>query len=324
MIGRMRFVGVALVLALVFVYGLGSDAAPAGAVSPWICGDSAPAVTGADAVVQDSGVTLAPVGASIGMTLGHPKGVIDPTSVAFDIVRQEDGTTEQLRADTYGLATFRPHTADTYLISASFSSWDCSAGPGTQSQLKGPFTTAQVKINVVEPDPPTLRYYRRLWPKNPTFAPGSAEFGASANCPPASGSLKPITMTMRYTTDGRAPTRHSPGVSVTAPHGCADDGHPRYRHGVWGSLDVGSVGAFASVTPGHVMRVWLELRWDGRVLSAIRVRSRERDGRQRWVLDTGRCPAAPGGCARRLQEWPRPRSVPGAADRAARWSRKDV
>jgi hypothetical protein len=300
-IASMRSVGVTLALVWVIAAGL---AAPTRAASPWTCGNSDPAATGADASVQASGVTVAPLGTSILMALGHPKGFIDPASVVFDVVRQEDGTSEQLRP-ALDAVNFKPRTPGTYLISASFWSWDCSAGPGTQSQLKGPFTTAAITIKVVPGDPPAPRYAWKLLPRVSTIPFGSAVFASDANCPPRSGSLKPITAIMRYTTDGRSPTRRSPSVRATAAHGCGtEEGRELIRHGAWGGVAVSGGGASVTVTPGHAMRVWLEYRWDGRVISAIRVRSRERGGKQRWVRDAGSCPAAPGGCAR-LGKWPR-------------------
>jgi hypothetical protein len=241
------------------------------------------------------------------MTLVRTIGVVDMKSVAFDVVRQQDGSTEHVPSDMYGSGSFTPRRVGTYLISASFWSWDCSGGPGTESQYRGPYTTPQIARSVVEGDPPATRYFWYRFPKNglplwPGIGFGSAIVGTGAACPTDSGSVKPITTTMRYTTDGRPPTLQSPSVRVTAQHGCrTQGGRERSRHSAWGRLTVNTSGgskASAIVTPGHVLRVWLEMRLNGRVVSAIRVGSRERNGLQSWVRDSGSCPRAPGGCAR--------------------------
>jgi hypothetical protein len=297
----MRSIGVTLALVWVISAGLSVSAQ---AAAPPSCNTRYQAVTGADLSIHHEDITLAPLGRSIEMLLVHSKGYPDPDSVVFDIVRQEDGTSEQ-RQPGFDVWRFEPRVAGTYVISASFSSWDCSAGPGTQPQLKGPFTTAAITIKVVPGDPPAPRYAWKLLPRVSTIPFGSAVFASDANCPRQSGSLKPITSIMRFTTDGRSPTPRSPSVRATAAHGCGtEDGRGGTRHGGWGGLAVSGLGASVTVTPGHQMRVWLEYRWDGRVISAIRVRSRERGGRQSWVRDTGSCPGAPGGCAR-MGKWPR-------------------
>jgi hypothetical protein len=297
--------------------------APAHA-SAFRCVDREPAATGETTVIDASGVqedesgretgNSTALGASIDMFLGRYDGLIDVTTLVYNIVRQEGGTRTQVRGSGgNGEAEFKPSTPGTYLISATFMSWDCTAGPGTESQPRGPYTTPQITRNVVEGDAPGSRYTAALIPQRflPRGMPfGSAVLGNYARCHQGSGSRKPLTTIARYTLDGSKPTRRSPSARVTAPVGCGQENdekhvHKQQRHGAWGRVRLdNSEGSKASVivTPGHRLRVWLELRQGHRILSAIRARSRERGGRQGWVADKGSCAGAPGGCSRLHQD----------------------
>lgn len=244
-----------------------------------------------------------PLGVSIAMFIGAGGTSVDETSVVYEVRRQEDGATVQLYADKTGAARFTPRETGTYLIHATFMSWDCSGGYPTESQRRGPFTTADITRVIVAGDPPKAVFHAFRLPKGylPGIPFGSARLVAMAQCDDVTGTVKPITSILRYTTNGRRPTVHSPTLRATGRQGCREqDGQIRDAQGAWGRISVSSIeggDTLVTVTPGHVLRVWFELRMGKRVLGATRTRSRERNGLQRWVRDTGRCPGAPGGCA---------------------------